>query len=159
MSKVFSLETARDQLKFDATSGRLISLKCKNRPRRELVVSHPEDPAFVLQYFSPMREYQMLSSHDAETTTISVSDVRGRRRLVMDFGKIGGLDVHVRAEVEAAADWESSYWRIAVNNRAGLEIVDVQFPIVVARCPMTGEPGTGTVVLPQYMGPVSYTHL
>ncbi|MCX7598441.1 MAG: DUF6259 domain-containing protein [Armatimonadetes bacterium] len=154
MSKVFSLETARDQLKFDATSGRLISLKFKSRPRRELVFSRPDDPTFVLQYFSPMREYRMLTSHDAETTTISVSDVRGRRRLVMDFGKLGGLDVHVRAEVESAADWECSYWRIAVNNKAGLEIVDVQFPIVVARCPMTGEPGTGTVVLPQYMGQV-----
>lgn len=154
MSKILVLETARDELKFDAATGRLISLRPWSHPQRQLVVSHPDDPVFVLQYFSPMREYRMLTSRDAERSIIEASDARGRRRLVMNFFSLGGLDVHVKVQVEADPRRQYSDWRIAVDNRTGVEIVDVQFPIIVARCPLTEKAVRGTIVLPQYMGHV-----
>jgi len=154
MGEIIRLTTARDELGFDAAAGRLISLKAATAPQEELVASSADDPVFVLQYFSPMREYRQLTSLDAESAHIDCSESGRQASLTMRFLRVGGLDLDVVAEVKTSLDDDFSRWRISVRNGAGLELVDVQFPFVVAACPMTGEPGTGTLVLPHYMGHV-----
>lgn len=154
MSENFWLDTGRDALKFDPL-GRLISLRPHERPRRQLVVSHPNDPVFVIHYLTPMHEYRTLTSQDAAVCE-SYADESDYylRRVIVEYREVGDLDLHVEFQIAGGLVEESSLWSFRLNNRAGLHIVSVQFPIIVARCPMTGEPGTGTVVLPHYMGRV-----
>ena len=60
-----ALETAIDQYRFDAGSGRLVSLRAKRAPDVELLASSPEHPVFVLKYLGNDRQPRWCDSRGA----------------------------------------------------------------------------------------------
>jgi hypothetical protein len=123
------LETAADRLAFDPTSGRLVSLRPIAAPDVELIASAPDHQAFVLQYLSE-GEYVQADSCGAAGAVVQLAG--DCRTLTMLFPGVGGLDLDVTLTVRAAPDDPLSRWTCTVRNSAGVRIVDVQFPFVVA---------------------------
>ncbi len=137
------LTTSGDTLTFDAGSGRLVSLQRAGAPGVEFLASAPEHPAFVIQYLDGAGAYRQLDSRAAETTTVVLED----GVLTAQFGRLGGQAVDVRFTVRT--DGRFSRWNLTVDNAAGLRIVDVQFPFVVASYDL---PGDRAVLRPLIMG-------
>ena len=48
-AKDYILETAKDRLRFDQRTGRLVSFRSKTVPDQELLEVGKEDPVFVIQ--------------------------------------------------------------------------------------------------------------
>src|SRR6185295_3172346 len=82
----------------------------------------------------------------------SVEERDGGKCVSLFYKKVGGLDVDVTVSVRASRAAPGSRWGITVRNGAGLRIVDVQFPFVVCRYDLGGEPGSETLVLPHDFG-------
>lgn len=154
VEETIDISTRRDVLNFDPATGRLIALWPKDNPFVNLVVSAPEDPVFVIEYFTPMREYRQLTSLDAERIVAEYDPTDPTVPFHVNFYRLGGLDIDVTVYVAAHEKCDLSFWGLEIDNRAELEIVSIQFPFIVVDCPLTGEPGTGSIVLPQYMGQI-----
>lgn len=142
------LQTAADRLRFDATTGRLVSLAPVADAREELIASAEDHPVFVVQYLDERRQYRALDSFGARKPRISVRDEGDERTLTMEFRRIGGLDVALTATVRASRRETLSRWTFELHNGAGLEVVDVQFPFVVAAYAGGRHAGTGAVLYP-----------
>jgi len=130
----FTLETALDVLTFDRNSGRLVSMAPKYAPGTELIASRPDDPAFVLQYLDENREYRQVSSRSAAAVRLTEGPSGDGRELRMEFERLGGLELNVTVSVLASASDSASRWRCRLSNGAGLRVVDIQYPFIVASC-------------------------
>jgi len=146
------LETANTRLGLDPRNGQLVSLRSGTAPQQELIAAGDSHPVFVIQYLNGQREYQRLDSFDAADTDIRFENSADGQTLVMCFSGIGGLDLSLTGTVRTRADEELSRWSVTMTNDAGLEIVDVQFPFVVAAYAPDGGPGGGSLLLPQGTG-------
>lgn len=136
------LESARDVLLLDAEDGRLLSLTRRAAPARGLLAAGASQcPAFALQYLSAEREYVSVDSSQAA----GVETVLATGRATFLYREIAGLDLDVAVTVTAALDDDFLRWSLAVDNRSGVRIVDVQCPFVVL-------PAEGTVVVPAGLG-------
>ena len=147
------LRTLCDTLGFDPVTGRLISCRAHAAPDMEMIASLPEHPTFVLRYLDDQREFQHLLSTAAESVAVAVrSEVDGATLLTARYARVGGIDLHVEFSVRAAASDRFSRWRLTVENRAGLELVHVEFPFIVCADDLGGNLDDTVVVLPQGYG-------
>ncbi len=129
--ELITLETATDRLAFESTTGRLVSLRPKQAEDVELIASAEDHPAFVLQYLDEERAYRQVDSRQAKVVAIAYEDSEGGRTLTMAFAGLADLDLDVTLTVRASERDPLSRWRCSALNRAGIEIVDVQFPFVL----------------------------
>ena len=72
--------------------------------------------------------------------------------LSASYRQIGGRDVHVTFSVHASEQDAFSRWRISLDNAAGLQVVDVQFPFLVCPYNLGGAPGSEAILLPFFNG-------
>jgi len=135
------LKTAIDRLGFDGDSGRLVSLTPKRLPDVNLIASAPEHPVFALQYVSDDGEYVYADSHAASGPEVDCAEAGGEQTLTLSFARVGGMDVDVVLRVRARREDSFTRWSCRLRNGAGVRIVDVQFPFLVA-------PLEGGVVVP-----------
>ncbi len=120
-----TIKTSCDAFTFDLESGALVRLSPVSDQDLNLVVTRPDDPAFVLQYLQD-GEYVIADSREAAITTTH-SDTQ----LDLHFTGVGGHDLDVILTVHASPDKRFSRWSARVANNAGLRIVDLQFPYIV----------------------------
>ena len=128
-----TLQTATDSLSFDRRTGRLRSFRGRSAPALELLASSPDHPVFVIQYLDRRKEYRRLTSFDAAEVRIEVDRRQGAATLNMTFRRLGGFDLDVAATVRASSSEPGTRWNITLRNGAGLRVVDVQYPFIVAR--------------------------
>jgi hypothetical protein len=152
MALPVTLRTACDELAVDAHTGRLLWMRPLTGPRDELVASADDQPAFAVQYLDADRQYRRLTSLDAEEVAADVETGGDGTRLSLTFARLGGLHLDVTTTVRTSGADPFSRWRVAVRNGAGLEVVDVQYPFLVAPWPQAGAADGGAILLPQYMG-------
>ena len=147
-----ALETASARLEFDPHSGQLVSLRPQWAPRHQFIAAGTSRPVFVIQCLDDSRQYSRLSSFDADSTDVRFEQGAGRQTLALHFGGIGGLDLSLTATVQASATEALSRWSMSLTNGAGLEVVDVQFPFVVASYAPGGEAAGEALLLPHGTG-------
>ena len=141
MPQVITLETASDRFGFDAESGQLVSMVRKDTDDVELIASVPDHPVFVIQYLSETREYLYVDSLSSQDVSVEREESGDGQALTIASSGVGGMDLDVSLTVRASRKDPLSRWSCTVHNRAGIQIVDVQFPFVVV-------PLDGSVVLP-----------
>jgi len=139
------LTTVCDILRFECATGRLVSLRSHMAPEQEFIAFAPEHPAFVIQYLDDDGKYRQLTSLTAETVEV----VGEETRLIAHYRKLDGREIDVTFTVRAEAGDRFSRWEITVENGAGLRIVDVQFPFIVASYAL---PGSRALLRPYNMG-------
>ena len=159
-SATVRLRTDTESLTFDRRSGRLISLRAHHAPDQELIASSAEHPAFVIQYLDQSGNYRRLTSLDAESMRLTCRRRKGLATLTMTFRKLGERDLNVTMTVRAATGEQGSRWRLTLDNGAGLNVVDIQFPFVVTRYELHGSvllpAGSGRLIpdpAPENLGP------
>ena len=138
-------------LGFDPESGRLVSWRPRHAPEQQFLAAEDSHPVFVIQYLSSVsrgRAYSRLDSFDAAGTNIQYEELSEGQLLRLQFTGIDGLELSLTAEVRASADDPMSRWSISLNNGAGLEVVDLQFPFIVAARTPGGSRAGETVLLP-----------
>jgi hypothetical protein len=145
-----TLETSLDRLQFNA-HGCLVSLRSKAGAEQETIAWQPDHPAFVIGYLDEDRQYRLMSSADAQSVTVDRADDGETSTLTFTFHALAGQELDVTCTVGASRDDPFSRWRIRVNNRAGMIIVDVQYPFLV--CPYDiGGASSPYILLPYWNG-------
>ncbi|HET6485273.1 MAG TPA: DUF6259 domain-containing protein, partial [Spirochaetia bacterium] len=147
-----SLQTATSTLGFDRDSGRLISFTSKAAPDQQFVASAPDHPVFLLHYVDADGQYQPLDSFSAREHAVTLEGGETSGGLSILYRGVGGMDLDVLGTVTVSPDDPFARWRVSVTNRAGLRIVDVQYPFVVCAYELGGSPGAETIVLPHDFG-------
>jgi hypothetical protein len=143
----FTLETAADRISIDRNSGRLLSLRSKNAPDVELLATAADQPAFTIGYLDDHREYRQVDSHAAKEVSVDCAPSGDGQTVSLVFSRVGGRNLDVTLTARASKHERLSRWSIAVNNGAGLAIVNVQFPYVVV--PLDAK---GRLLLPETHG-------
>lgn len=146
------LETADSVLEFDLATGQLVGLRPHAAPQVEFIASHELHPVFVIQYLDDNRVYRRLDSFDATKVDIQHQHTADGQVLKMHFSNIGQLPLHLTATVRASKTERLSRWSLSLSNNAGLEVVDVQFPFIVASHTPSGAPAGEAVLLPHVGG-------
>ena len=150
------LETANDRLEFDGATGKLVSFQSKIAPNQELIKLENEDPAFVIQYLDADRRFcQIISQRareiDVECKHHSTEKVQSGE-FIATFRNLDNQDIDVTIKVHTSSNDRFSYWSIALANKSGLLITDVQFPFIVVPYKLGGTPGSETLLRPFNMG-------
>ncbi|MBI2503445.1 MAG: hypothetical protein HYW07_09490, partial [Candidatus Latescibacteria bacterium] len=141
------LETAADTLRFDTRTGALCSLRPQSAPDQEFIAG-PQLPALVIQYLDDRQCFRQWRSTQAEHTQVElIGD-----EVQMHFNKIAGRDLEAVLRVRGGPDQRFSHWVLWLRNHTGLQITDVQFPLVVAPYQLAGAPGTEAVLWPLNAG-------
>lgn len=148
-SGAIRLANADHALRFDAKSGRLLSLRSRLAPEQEFVEAGADDPAFVLQYLDGGRRFRQITS--AEARTIEV-DRSAADRVAFTFRDLAGLDLAVTTSIRSSPDGKASLWSLSLRNHAGLFLTDVQFPFVVVSYRLGGKPGAEALLRPFRQG-------
>lgn len=139
---------ANHRLAFDLKTAQLVSLRSTAAPEQEFIESRVPQPAFVIQYLDDKKAFHEISSTQAAHTSISTAG----STLRAEFLKVGGLDLDAEITVKTSGTEPESRWSIAVHNRAGLAITDVQFPFVIVRYQLGGKPKTEAILQPFSVG-------
>ena len=146
------LDTADSSLAFDAQTGRLMGLRPHAAPQVQFIASDERHPVFVIQYLDDNRVYRRLDSFDAAKVHIHCEQTADGQLLRMHFSGIGGLALELTATVRASTTDRLSRWSLGLSNNAGLEVVDVQFPFIVAANPLGSAPAGEAVLMPHVEG-------
>jgi hypothetical protein len=141
-----TLVSQTESLTFDRITGRLLSCRSSGPGGEEFIASSPTHPAWILQYRQG-KTLHRLSSRDARQTQISLTKEDGVQTLAMAFHHVGGLNLSVLATVRVSVLEPGSRWGLTLDNQAGLEIVDLQFPFIVTRYDLKG-----SLLIPSYAG-------
>lgn len=141
-----TLESGTESLVFDRRTGRLISCRPDGAGGQEFIISVPSHPVWRIQYRRGAALYQY-SSHDARRPVMRRVLNGAEQTLTMIFRRVGGLDLTVTATVRTSEREPGSRWGLTIENRAGLELVDVQYPFIVTRFDLKG-----SLLLPTYAG-------
>ena len=142
------LRTSHDMLSFEATTGTLVSFRSQAAPEQEFIAARPDQPAFVLQYLDDEGAFRQIASGEAKAITVDHVE----SRLTARYHGLAGLALDVVFTVRCAADDRFSRWNISVDNRAGLRLVDVQFPFVITAADLGGTPGSRAIARPYSCG-------
>ena len=137
---------------FDPRSGCLVSFRCQESPGQEFIAFREDHPAFLIQHLDQHRHARWLDSRSAQSAEVTIQETGRQSVLTMAYRRIGGLDLDLTATVRACADEPLSRWTFSLRNSAGMEIVDVQFPFIVAPYQLGGATGSEIVVLPSLFG-------
>ena len=149
---VFTLRTSRDTLKFDAGTGRLVSFRSDLAPQQEFMDPSPDHPVCAIQWLDGHRMARWMDSHRARSIKVRCERAGKGQRLTIACIGLGGVDLNLAGSVCVSPDEPMSRWTCSLTNHAGVEIVDVQFPFVVAKYKLGGKAGSETIALPHNFG-------
>src|SRR5258708_1870363 len=144
------IENDNHRLGFNPVSGSLDSFSAVRASDQQFVPAGVSFPAFVIQYLNEHNEFHQIASSEAEHITVSRGS--GHDRMEARFERLGHRNLDVNVEVRMKPGDPASYWSIAVNNRAGLAITDVQFPFLVVSYKLAGTPSSEALLIPFWMG-------
>ena len=150
--KTHTLRTRTDTLKFDVGTGRLISFRSAAAPGQEFIESSLDHPVCAIQWLDEQRQSRWMDSHSTRRIRVRCGKFGKGQRLTIECIGLGRKDLDLVGTVTVSPDDPMSRWTCALTNRAGVEIVDVQFPFVVARYQLGGKAGSETIVMPQSFG-------
>jgi hypothetical protein len=145
------LKNSNHMLEFSKSTGQLLSFEADGQ---QFVSAAPDDPVFVIQYLDDTDEFQQMDSTKSKDIHVHLdgSDTRKGYILTAVFKGVGGLDLDATFTVRQSANDLSSRWSIAILNRAGIRITDVQFPFVVVRYNLGGGAGSEQLLIPSVAG-------
>ncbi|HEY3342099.1 MAG TPA: DUF6259 domain-containing protein, partial [Anaerolineae bacterium] len=146
------LESELDILEFDGSTLGLLSFRAKSAPEQEFISNPDQAPVFIIGYLDAERQYRWLYSYQAEDIQITQEEFAGRRTLKASYYRLAGLDLRVTCQVSASPQEPLTRWRVGVQNDAGLELVDVQYPFIVCPFDLHGQPGSESILLPHGYG-------
>ena len=150
--RTYTLETLGEELRFDANTGQLVSLRSHTAKDQEFIAAAKEHPVFIIDWLDEKREFRQLTSAQAREVKVTCDGDGDSKTLTGTFRRIGDLDLHVTFQVKGRPTERLSRWSITLSNEAGIEVVDVQFPFVVCAYELGGAAGSETVVLPHGYG-------
>jgi hypothetical protein len=116
-SEPLILEIATDILTFDRATGCLASLRSKATPDQEFIAWAPDHPAFVIGYLDEEREYRLLTPATAESVEVRCERQGDSQALSASYRRVGGRDLHVTLDVQAAKQERFSRWRISLETK------------------------------------------
>ena len=137
------------RIELDRKTGQLLSIRASSAAQQEFIESGEPHPAFVIQYLDRDKSFRQVTSSGARTITIA--DAPGEI-LRAEFRGLGGLDLDAEVIIKNIPGQEFSRWSITVHNRSGLQITDVQFPFIVVRYRLGGQPGSEALLRPYSVG-------
>ena len=147
-----TLESRHDVLAFDPETLSLVSFRSKAAPEQEFIAAAARLPAFAIGYLDARHQYRLLTSQQAADVQVSVETNDDQRQLRAVYSSIGGHDLRVTCQVTAAARDPFICWKIGLENNAGLQVVDAQYPFVVCRFDLGDAPGSEKILLPHGYG-------
>jgi hypothetical protein len=133
---------------FDRTTARLLSFRAKAALEQEFVISNEEVPVFVIQYLTANHEFRQIASTDAKEARVESGD----NVLQAAFYGLGNMDFSAVIRVRIEPGGPSCLWSISVRNGANLLLTDVQFPFVIVRYQLGGQPGSEVLLRPLATG-------
>lgn len=142
------IENSNHKLQFDRKTARLLSFRAKEASAQEFVVSNDQVPVFVIQYLTTDREFRQIRSTDAKEVSVEFTS----ETVTTAFSGLGNMDLAATVRVRVADGDPASSWSISVRNGANLLITDVQFPFVVVRYQLAGQPGSEALLRPLATG-------
>jgi hypothetical protein len=145
-------ETLNEVLKLDSKTGALVSCCAKFVPDQEFITPALDHPTFIIQYLDAEFQYQVLTSNQAGSLSIRTGTEGDIQILTVEFHKVGGLELDVTTRLRADRSEPLSRWTISVSNNAGIQIVDVQYPMVVCSYNLGGKPGSEALLQPNWVG-------
>ena len=92
--------------------------------------------AFIIQYLDAGRVYRQVTSLQAAAVEVNAP---GRHCVDCHYSGLAGMALEVTFTVQAGVEQRFSRWNITVDNQAGLQLVDVQFPFIVANIELGGD--------------------
>jgi hypothetical protein len=143
-----ALNNRNHRIELDRDTGLLLSVRAAAAPRQEFVESG--DPrVFVIQYLDKDKAFRQIASSAAGSISVSGSSSEMFRA---EFRALGGLDLDAEVTVKTSPAEDVSRWSITVHNRSGILITDVQFPFIVVRYNLGGQPGSEALLQPFSVG-------
>ncbi|HXU19073.1 MAG TPA: hypothetical protein VN788_00665, partial [Verrucomicrobiae bacterium] len=137
---VFALKNSNHALEFSRSTGQLLSFEAEGQ---QFVSAAPGDPVFVIQYLDERDEFEHVDSTKSKSVHVRLEEPNGKGFvLTATFDGVGGLDLDATVTVRQGAEDPFSRWSIAISNRSGIRITDVQFPFVVVRYNLGGGAGS-----------------
>ncbi len=149
------LETSQDLLQFDPQTGVLRSFRSKaaaGAEEQEFIAPGAEPLAFLLGIYDQERQYRWLPSDQAEEVQVDCERQGSVQTLRASYRRMGGQEVDVSFTVRASLEEPLSRWRIRLEDRAGLQVIDVQFPFIICAYDLGGTPGSEALLLPHGYG-------
>ena len=143
-----ALETPNHKIAIDEKTARLLSLRSTLAPGQEFIVSNEKMPVFVIQYLTPEKKFQQISSLQAREVKVQAAD----KKITAEFTGLGGLDLAATVTIRTEGNDPATYWSISIRNRAGLAITDMQFPFVTIPYNLGGKPGSEALLQPLMNG-------
>ena len=133
-----ALKTPNHKIAIDEKTARLLSLRSTLAPGQEFIVSNEKMPVFVIQYLTPEKKFQQISSLQAREVKVQAAD----KKITAEFTGLGGLDLAATVTIRTEGNDPATYWSISIRNRARLAITEVQFPFVTTPYNLGGKPGS-----------------
>jgi len=147
---VFALKNSNHALEFSRSTGQLLSFEAEGQ---QFVSAAPGDPVFVIQYLDERDEFEHVDSTKSKSVHVRLEEPNGKGSvLTATFDGVGGLDLDATVTVRQGAEDPFSRWSIAISNRSGIRITDVQFPFVVVRYNLGGGAGSEQLLIPSVAG-------
>ena len=142
------LQNDNHKLEFDSVTGQFAGFEAAQAPDQQFILAASDDPVFVIQYLDNHNEYQQVDS----TRTQSVKVHKENSTVTAVYRQLGGLNLDVTVAIRMPSGERFSYWSIALSNRAGIRITDMQFPVVVVPYALGGDHRTEHLLQPYAAG-------
>jgi hypothetical protein len=143
-----TLENNNHRLRFDPTTGAIVSLSSGHGISQEFIPKGVRLPVFRIQYLDKLNTFRQIDSLLATETSV----IKSAQSVSMSFRKLGGQDLHATVGVRITSEEQPSYWSFTLENRSGLRIADVQFPFLVLSYELGGKPGSEELIVPFWLG-------
>jgi len=143
-----ALQNRSHRIELDRNNGRLLSIRAAVAPQQEFI--EPGDPrVFVIQYLDQNKEYRQIPSTAARSISVSEPSPGNWR---VQFRGLCELDLDAEVTVRTASGDDATHLSVAVHNRSGILITDVQFPFLIVRYNLGGQPGGEALLQPFSVG-------
>lgn len=119
-------------LEIDEQKGTLKSVRDKHASGQEMLASsHESLPLFTIQYLDEERRFRQVSSHQAQSCEVELTDENGDARVLMSYGDVAGLGLDAEVRIKCPRDGQLTYWSLSLTSSLPVHIVNVNFPYVV----------------------------
>ncbi len=145
----YMVRSKHDVITVDKRTASINSVKSNLSGERELLSSSCgengiKQPLFIIHYLDEGKKYRELYSDTARM----VSAEAASEGVSLRFADFPGFDIEVCAEISSQPEDSFIRWGLTVDNRSGISIVDIVFPILVFNTNLGGTPGSESIIWP-----------
>lgn len=144
----YTLQTLNENLEFDSATARLVSFRSQAALDQNFILSTEQHPTFVIGYFDEKRAYHQMDSLQARIIDVSLDSLENQSTISASYHQIAGFDLDIHFTITASPTMPFSRWKMKMENRTGLEVINVQFPFIVCTYDLAGKTDSESVVLP-----------